>query len=225
MHIHRKRIVNQIHVRFPKAFDRTDIFPVSVKIICDKDLFVRQHIRNDVFTEVIGTLLVFLILSKIVTEFFPGEDIYAHGCFIALRVFRFFLKLNNRSVGIRVHNSETGRFFPGNFTYGNGSICAMPDVIVQHRIVIHFVNMVAAEDQDIIRMVLLYKSHILIDGICRSAVPFSALSCLVRRQNKNASVRNIQIPRRAAADIGIKLKRLILRQNADCINTAVCAVA
>ena len=85
--------------------------------------------------------------------------------------------------------------------------------------------MVSAEDQYIIRMVLLNKRHILIDGIGCSPVPLSAFPFLIGRQYKNASVGYVQIPGGSASDIGIQFKRLILCKDTDCINTAVCAVA
>ena len=60
--------------------------------------------------------------------------------------------------------------------------------------------------------------QILIDGIGGSLIPIGMLVPLIRRQNRKAAARTVEIPRRAVSDILVKGERLILLQNPDGID-------
>ena len=101
---------------------------------------------------------------------------------------------------------------------GDGDIRARFNVGVEHLVVIHFVDVVARENQHIIRIVLLDEADVLKNGVGRSAVPFAALGRHVRRKDEHTAIGEVEIPRLARADIAVQFKRLILRQNADSVN-------
>ena len=63
--------------------------------------------------------------------------------------------------------------------------------------------MVAAQYDDIFRIVALDERNVLIDGVGSSLVPRCAGSCLVRRKHVNPAVPFIQIPGLAVADVFI----------------------
>ena len=84
--------------------------------------------------------------------------------------------------------------------------------------------MVAGKDQSVFGIIAFDERQILIDRICRSAIPVLAALRLVRRKNGNAAARAVQIPRFAVADVLIQHKGLILCQNADSIDAGVHAV-
>ena len=92
---------------------------------------------------------------------------------------------------------------------------------LQHRRVVHLVDMVARENEHIIRVIALDKADVLIDGVRRALVPFGVLALGVGRQHLHAAVRRVEAPRLAVSDIFVQLQRLILRQNADGINLGV----
>jgi len=85
--------------------------------------------------------------------------------------------------------------------------------------------MIAAQDQHIFRAELLDECDILVDGVRGTGVPFALLALDIGRQHINASVRKVQIPRGAAANVGIELQRLVLRQHAHHVDATVGAIA
>ena len=92
-------------------------------------------------------------------------------------------------------------------------------VVVQHLVVVHLVNVVAGEDEDIFRVVHVDEVDVLIDGVGCSAVPFSAFPFLIRRQYKYTAIGYIKVPWCSASNICIQFKRLILCKHTYCINT------
>ena len=116
------------------------------------------------------------------------------------------------------------RLFPRHFQLGDGSVGLLFDMEFEHGVVIHAVNMVAGQNEHIVRIILLDKAHILIDSVGRAAIPLAALTLDVRRKHENAAVGQVQVPRAARTDICVQFQRLILRQHADGIDAGVGAV-
>ena len=97
---------------------------------------------------------------------------------------------------------------------GDGAVCALFDVGAQHLAVIHLIDMVAREDQHVIRIVHLDEVQVLIDGVRGAFVPCRLRLLLIRRQDVYAAEVPVKIPRLAVAYVLVEHKRLILRQNA-----------
>ena len=226
MHVDGRHGLHQeAHVGFPQALDGSDVLPVSLKVVREHALLIPQHGGDDILSEVVGALLVRFVIDEVFAQLLPGEDVDAHGGLVALRLLWLLFEFDDPVVRVCVHDAEAGRFLPRNGTNRDGRVRAVADVIIQHGVVIHLVDMVAAEDQDIVRIILLDEGHVLIDGVGRSAVPLAAADGLIGRQDENAAVGDVQIPGSAAADVGVQLQGLILRQHADGVNAAVGAVA
>ena len=95
-------------------------------------------------------------------------------------------------------------------------------MLLKHIGIIHFVDVVAAENKDILRLPHIYKVYVLINGVCRSGEPLTLCpGALVGGQNINASALQIQIPWLTRADIAVELEGLILCENADYINAGI----
>ena len=94
-------------------------------------------------------------------------------------------------------------------------------MIGQHLGIVHFIDVVAGEDEDILRIIPVNKIDILIDGVGRALIPLGALNLLVRGQDVDTAVVPVQIPRLTVADIIVELQRLILRQDADRVDTGI----
>ena len=135
-----------------------------------------------------------------------------------------FLKLVNPVVFIGMEKTEAGSILPRNLTHGNGQIGTLLDVSAKHGIVVHLIDVIAGENQDIIRIPLLDESDVLIDGVGGTLVPFAGFSCLIGGQNENTAIGQIQIPGRARSNVGIQFKRSVLSQNTNHVNTGVGAV-
>ena len=136
-----------------------------------------------------------------------------------------FLKLGNAVVLVGVHDAEAAGFLPRNLTDGDGAVRFVLDVELQHLVIVHLVNVVAAEDQHVVRVELFDELNILINGVGSAGIPFAGLAGHVRRQHINAAVGQVQIPGGAAADIGVEQKRTVLGQHTHHIDAAVGAVA
>ena len=222
--VNRHGHAEQVHVRFPQGLNRADVLPVALEVVCHHNLLVVQHRGDDVLAEVVGGCLVCLVRGQVRAELRPREDVNAHGRLVGLGLLGLFFKFNNVVVRVRIHDAEAARFFPRHRAHSNRRIRAFADVVLQHGVVVHLINMVAGKNQDVIRVILLDKRHVLIDGVCRAAIPVARLARLIGRQNEHAAGGQVQIPRCAGADIGIQFQRHILRQHAHGVNAAVGAV-
>ena len=214
----------QIHIGLPEALNGAYILPVAIKAVRAQHLFVRQHGGDDILAKVVAALLVRLVGDQVLTQFFPGKDIHTHGSLVGLGVLGLFFELNDVVVRVGVHNAEAAGIGPGHFAHGDGGVRLVTDVEIQHVIVVHLIDVVTAEDEHIIRIILGDERHVLINGVGRAAIPFAALSLLIGGENEHAAVGQVQVPGSAAADISVQFQGLVLGQHTHYINTAVGAV-
>ena len=75
---------------------------------------------------------------------------------------------------------------------------------VQHQAVIHFVEVIAGNNQDILRSVVVNKVDILKDCVRSPLVPLASGFRRVGRQKKYSAVGVIQIPSRACTNVRVK---------------------
>jgi acetyl-CoA carboxylase alpha subunit len=94
-------------------------------------------------------------------------------------------------------------------------------MVSKHLLIVHFVDMVAGENQNIIRIKLANKVYILENGVCSSLVPIGIPSVLIRRKNAETASGTIKIPRGAVTNIIIERKRLVLSQYTNGVNSGV----
>ena len=99
--------------------------------------------------------------------------------------------------------------------------------MVGHHIgVVHLVDVVAGEDDHIVRVKALDEVDVLVDGVGSALVPAGLLvMALVGGQHLGAAVGLVQAPGLAVADILVQLQGLILGQNAHGVDAGVNAVA
>ena len=94
----------------------------------------------------------------------------------------------------------------------------------QHVGVVHLVDMVAGEDDHILRVVHINEAQVLVNGVGGALVPGAALGALVGRQDVDAAGGAVQVPGLAAADIAVQLQGAVLGQHAHGVDTGVGAV-
>ena len=132
---------------------------------------------------------------------------------------RFFFKFGNSSVSVCDHDAETACFFDRDRHTCDGYVRVVCFVVIQHYFVIHLVNVVTGKNQNIFWVVCFHISHVLVNCICRSCIPFAVCTFFVWRQNGYAAFVFIEIPRNTDSDMGIQPQRLILGQYAYRINS------
>ena len=145
----------------------------------------------------------------------PAEDIDTHGRQVAVRLFGFLREFTDAAVFIEAHDTEAAGFFPGNLVDGDGKIGIGILVDPEHVVVVHLVQMVAREHQDMFRIVAVHIFDVSVDRICRTVIPVAAGLCCKRRKHGCTACRGIQIPGFTGADIAMQGKRLVLCQDAD----------
>ena len=86
------------------------------------------------------------------------------------------------------HKAEAARFFPWHRHSGNGDICPIFLVEVQHHFIIHFVNVVSGKDQYILRVVAVDIVQVLVNGISSSCIPFAVVTFLIGRKHCHTAI-------------------------------------
>ena len=152
------------------------------------------------------------------------EDVDAHGGERGLRLLRLLLELVDRAVRLAVHDAEAGSLGERNIEHRDGRVRAGLLVLAEHLVVVHLVDVVAGQDENIFRIIIRDKRDILINCVRRTLVPLRSLAALIRRQDADAAAQAVEIPRLARADVGVEHVRLVLGQHADRIDAGVDAV-
>ena len=94
-------------------------------------------------------------------------------------------------------------------------------MVLQHHLVIHLIDMVAGQNQHIVRIKAFHISQILVNRVRGACVPFRLPHLLIGRKNRNAADILIQIPGNTDTDMGIQSERLVLSKHANGVNTGV----
>ena len=131
------------------------------------------------------------------------------------RIPRFFHERENAVVLVDMHDAEAGRLAARYFKTADRHIGALVHMLLQHRLVIHFINMVAGEQHDIFRVIALDDVEVLIDGVGRAEIPVIFRDALARRENVEAFVTLGAKEAPAALQMADEAVRLILRRDAD----------
>ena len=169
---------------------------------------------------------IFHISQKHFAEKLPVKDIDTHGRKVALRMFRFLLKLYNVTLFVCIHNTETACFLHGNLNNRDGGIGVHFFMISKHFCVIHLIDMVAGKDQDIFRRILINKIDILRNSVCRTPVYVKVGVCfLTGRKYENAAFSCVKTPASACSHITVQKHRFILGKYAYDVDPTVGTVA
>ena len=140
-------------------------------------------------------------------------------------MFRLLLKFLDFTLPVRDYDSKPGGILLRNRHDGNRHIRVVRFMVVEHHLVVHLIDMVTGQDQHIVRMVLLHVSQILVNRIRSPCIPLRLPRLLIRREDCDAALIAVQIPRNADADMSIESQRLILGQDTDCVDSRIDAVA
>ncbi len=138
---------------------------------------------------------------------------------------RLFLKFIDIVVFIYVHDAEPGGLFRGDLQNGDGTVRPGGLVLGQHLGVVHAVDMVARENEDILGIVRLQEADVLIDGVGSALVPGALFSLdHIGGEDVDAAVGAVQIPGLAVAYVGVELQGFVLGEHAHGVNTGIHAV-
>ena len=98
-------------------------------------------------------------------------------------------------------------------------------MVLQHLLIVHLIDVVAGQDEDVVGVVQGDKADVLIDGVGGTLVPGALVALLhIGGQDVDTAVGAVQIPGLAVADVTVELQRLVLGEDAHGINAGVDAV-
>jgi len=117
------------------------------------------------------------------------------------------------------------RIFPGNGHHADSEICFVCDMKIDEQRIIHFVNMIAGQDQNPLRYIRFDKIYVLAYGICCAFVPVIIFLSSSWWQDFRSSCSSDKIPRRTGANMVHERKRVILSQNSHCVQTGIHRIA
>lgn len=122
------------------------------------------------------------------------------------------------------HDTEARSLLPRNLQNGDGRVSLVLLVEVHHLGVVHLVDVVAGQDNDIFRVVAVDEAYVLVDRVCCAGVPRLACRGFIGRQYMHAAVGAVESPGLTIAYVFIQHQRLILRQHAYCVDPGIYAV-
>ena len=181
-----------------------------------------EHVGDDVLSEIVGRLGICLIIDKVAAQLLPGKDVDAHRGEVALGLGGLLLELIDLVVLVHVHDAEALGLVHGDLQHGDGAGGTGLLVQVHHVGIVHLVDVVAGEDDYIVRIIQVQEADILIDGVGSPLVPGALVALAhVGGEDMYAAIGAVQVPGLARADVAVQLQRTVLGQNANCVDAGV----
>ncbi len=108
------------------------------------------------------------------------------------------------------------------FDGGNGDVGARRDVLLEHGLVIHFVDVVAGKNEDVVRLLAADRIDILVDRVRRALIPVLRNAHLRRQDFDEIAEPHQHGP--AAANVAIQAESFVLGKNENAAQIAIEAV-
>ena len=114
---------------------------------------------------------------------------------------------------------------PRDIHYCDGEVGRFLLMKINHIGVIHFVDMVARQDEHIFWIKAVNKVDILVDGISSAVIPSAALLSHIGRENADAGSNLVKGPGATVTDIVIQNIRAVLGKDTDDVDVRIHTVA
>ena len=191
-------------------------------------LAVPDDVGDQVLAEVAARADVLGVAAQEVEQELGLEDVDAHRGQRHLRVAgnagrigRLLEEGDDAVVVVDMHHAEAPRLLARHLEAADGDVGAALDVLLQHQLVVHPVDVVAGEDDDVARRVARDDVEVLEDGVGRALVPLALRHPLAGRQDVEALVplRPEEVP--AALEVADQAVRLVLRRHRDAADAGI----
>ena len=126
-----------------------------------------------------------------------------------------------RSDVVHVHDAEGRRLHARHLDAADGHVRLLLAVLPQHHLVVHLVDVVAGQDDDVARRVVLDDVDVLEHRVGGAGVPGGLGDALARRQDVEALVALGAEEGPAALEVADQAVRLVLRGDADALDARV----
>ena len=183
---------------------------------------VADDIGDDVLAEVVGGMRVGGIAAELLEQKRGVEHVDAHAgerhgrlARHGRRIFRLLDERADVVVVVDMHDAEGGGFAHRDLQASHGHVGVLLDVLHEHGLVVHLVDVIAGQDDDVFRRVALDDVDVLKHGVGRAGVPGAVRHALAGGQDVEALVafQPEKIP--AALQMADQAMRLVLGRDAD----------
>ena len=191
-----------------------------------------QQLGQDVVAKVVGGVGVFGVLDELGQQDVGVEEVDAHGGIHKVGVegradlggLGFFDKSGDFAGARDLDDAEAGDLVGRDGQGGNGDVGAGVLVLLQHAAVVHLVDLVAGEDEDMARLLGADGIDVLVDRVGGALVPGLG-DALHGGKNLNELAQLAGHHRAPAlADVPVERERLVLREDVNVAQVGVDAV-
>ena len=155
------------------------------------------------------------------------EDVDAHRrqhLSAGRQVLRLLEEPDQPVVVVDLQHAEAARFFRRNLDHADGRRGAALAVERQHARVVHLVDVIAREDEQMARILAHDRVEVLVDGVGRAEIPVFA-DALLRAEDLDELAELVGHDAPAHADVAAERERLVLQRDEDLAQARVDAVA
>ncbi len=222
----------QFHVRVVEGPDRADVPPVAAEVVAvDRARVdgVGDHIAAEVVeVRMLGQQIDERPRAKQVDAHGSNEGegriVPAHQIHQHRRIRGLFLKVHDASIIGPLQYAEARSILLGHRLHGDRDIRARRHVLIQHGRVVHAIQMIAGEDQDMARSRGLDLEELLAHRVRRAFVPALAIGRLLGREDLHITrVEGVELVRRR--DMAMQGDGVVLRQQMHAEDSGIDAVA
>ena len=137
------------------------------------------------------------------------------------RILRLFEEGQDLVRLVDVHHAEAGGFHAWHFEASHRHFGLRVDVLLQHLLVVHLVDVVARQDDHVVRRIGLDDVDVLIHRVSGAEIPHILVDALGGRQHVEALValRSQEVP--AAAEVSDEAMGLVLRRDRDAADARI----
>ena len=189
---------------------------------------VLHDVGNDVPAEIVAGIGVLGIPEKQLAQEGPLEDVNPHRGQRVIRIARdtrrigrFFKELCDAVVLVDLHHAKGRRLHPRDRQAADGDVRLGIHMLPQHQLVIHLVDVVTGEDEDIVDIVAVNDVNVLRYRVGGADIPLVLIHTLGRGQDVEIFVPLGPEKVPAALAMPDQAVRLVLRRNRHLANARV----
>ncbi len=225
----------EVHVRFVESVDGADIAPevdMAFGVLEGEgadEVFANDR-GDDVLAEVVGTFGNRRVAAEFLEEEIRVEHIDAHvGQAVVGRTrhgvggFGLFEEMRHPMRIVGFHDAKLVRFAERHGNAGDGGLGAGGDVFLDHRLIVHFIDVIAAEDEEDIGARAFEGVDVLVDGVGGASIPVFVES-LLGRENIDVFVQFAAKKAPGEVDVAVEAGGLVLREDENPPEAAVEAI-
>ena len=218
---------DEVHVGFEIRIERAHIAPVGfasagVDEVVRVDGRLAEHGGDDILAEIVRALGAQLGIGAQATgEFLGVKNVDAHRTEATPRLARelgaglgLFFKADDAVVDVDTKNPEAARLGGGDLDGADRQRGTGGDMLLQHATVIHAIDVVARQDQDMLGARILKQVEVLVDRIRGAHVPL-LVAGVVRRRDADELLEPTRQEVPAETDVLLQAARLVLGQHMD----------